>query len=73
MLSLTEINLIAERTSKEIARRMETTMTMSEVCTQFNIKPPTLNGWIQKQGFPFHEKNGRKFFYQSEINEYIKS
>ena len=41
-----------------------------EIMTGF--AKPTLYGYVRKKEMPYHKKNGRLFFFRSEVIEWIK-
>lgn len=46
--------------------------TIDEIVELTGYTKPTLYGYCQKNQIPYHKKNGRLFFFQSEIIDWIK-
>lgn len=47
-------------------------LTIDEVVKLTSYTKPTIYGYCQKNEIPHHKKNGRLFFFASEIIEWIK-
>ncbi|MGJ8666715.1 MAG: helix-turn-helix domain-containing protein [Patiriisocius sp.] len=46
--------------------------TIDEIVKLTGYTKPTLYGYCQKKTIPHHKKNGRLFFFESEIIDWIK-
>ena len=45
---------------------------VDEISLLTGFSKPTIYGYCQKNKIPYHKKNGRLFFFKSEIIEWIK-
>jgi predicted DNA-binding transcriptional regulator AlpA len=52
---------------------IEKPVSLKEACEFANIAVPTGYAGAQKGEFPGHKRNGRWYFYLSEVNEWIKN
>ncbi|MFV0573129.1 MAG: helix-turn-helix domain-containing protein [Xanthomarina gelatinilytica] len=48
-------------------------LNIDEIATLTGYTKPTLYGYCQKNEMPHHKKNGRLFFFKSEIIDWIKT
>lgn len=67
---LKELKALIEKA--EAKPQTDDPLTIDEVVKISGYTKPTLYGYCQKNTIPHHKKNGRLFFFKSEIIDWIK-
>ena len=69
MLSLSEINLIAEKVA-QLAKPADEIMSIEQAAEYLHTTRDALAKRIERKQIPFHKKNGRLYFSRNELNAY---
>lgn len=69
MLSIAEINLIAERVA-QLAKPADKIMSIEQAAEYLHTTRDALAKRIERKQIPFHKKNGRLYFSRNELNTY---
>lgn len=56
----------------ELKQQSDDPKTIDEIAIFTGYTKPTIYGYCQKNEIPYHKKNGRLFFFISEVIEWIK-